>query len=158
MAEAEFQSHFSPNKPLEPDILSELESMQRLHDLSVEDLFYKWESYCIKLDLDAQAISLPTVRNLKQALLDDLEKTQRQAQVKPERRPAATPRPGAARGGDVFGMLDGLVPSTPATGGRLGRVAGGGSSLKRKMETPKGPASSPANGLGEQLKSLNGLG
>lgn len=164
MADAELQSFFARNQALEPDVLAELQSMMRLHDLSAEDLFFKWESYCIKMDLDAQAaVSLPNVRALKQDIQDALEKSHRQAQVKTERKVvAATPRAvnqGKAGGGDVFGMLDGLVPSTPVAGGKLNRSAAGGSgsALKRKMETPKGLGSSPAGGMKEQLKSMNGL-
>ena len=156
MAEEDLQPLFSPNKPLEPDVRAELESIQRLHDLSAEDLFFKWESYCIKLDLDAQSVDITAVRNLKQTIQDALEKSQRQVHVKTERRVAATPRQ-AHKGGDVFNMLDGLVPSTPATGGRLGRAPGSTGGVKRKLETPKGFTSSPVTGMAEQLKSMNGL-
>ncbi|KAF4443870.1 DNA polymerase alpha subunit B [Fusarium austroafricanum] len=152
----EIQIRFSPHKPLEPDVLSELESIMRLHGLSAEDLFFKWESYCIKLDLDAQDLTLEALRNLKQSIQDELENSHRKVQVKTERKVANTPR-GVAKGGDVFGMLDGLVPSTQASGAKLNRSAASGSAIKRKMETPKGPASSPATGMNEQLKSLNGL-
>lgn len=157
MAEDDLQSLFSPNKPLEPDVRTELESIQKLHDLSAEDLFFKWESYCIKLDIDAQELDITNVRNLKQNIQDALEKSHRQVHVKTERKVAATPRQ-AHRGGDVFGMLDGLVPSTPATGGRLGRAPGSASGVKRKLETPRAAyASSPVTGMAEQLKSMNGL-
>jgi DNA polymerase alpha subunit B len=156
MADADLQDRFSPNKPLEPDVLSELQSIMRLHSLSPEDLFFKWESYCIKLDTDAQIVTLEGLRNLKQSIQDELEKTQRQVHVKTERKVAATPR-GGAKGGDVFGMLDGLVPSTPGSGGKLSRTLATGSAFKRKMETPKGLTSSPATGMSDQLKSMNGL-
>ncbi|KAF5024877.1 hypothetical protein F66182_3035 [Fusarium sp. NRRL 66182] len=149
MADADLQAHFSPHKPLEPDLLSELESIMRLHGLSAEDLFFKWESYCIKLDLDAQAVTLEALRNLKQSVQDELENSHRKVKVKAERKVANTPR-----GGDVFGMLDGLVPSTPAAGGKLNRGAASG---KKKIEASKGLTSSPATGMNEQLKSLSGL-
>lgn len=143
MADAELQSRFSaPNKPLEPDVLSELESILRLHNLSAEDLYFKWESYCIKLDLDAQGVSLDAVRNLKQSIQDALEKSHQQVQVKSERKVVATPRAGA-KGSGMLGMLDGMMPSTPAAGGKLGRAPGTGSALKRKLNTPKGLTSSP---------------
>ena len=151
MADSEIQDRFSPNKPLEPDVLSELESIMRLHGLSAEDLYFKWESYCIKLDIDAQALNLESLRNLKQSIQDELENSHRKVHVKTERKVANAPR----GGGDVFGMLDGLVPSTPSSGGKLNR--GSGSAIKKKIDTPKGLTSSPATGMNEQLKSLNGL-
>ncbi|KAH6963913.1 DNA polymerase alpha subunit B N-terminal-domain-containing protein [Fusarium avenaceum] len=152
----DIQTRFSPHKPLEPDVLSELESIMRLHGLSAEDLFFKWESYCIKLDIDAQDLGLEALRNLKQSIQDELENSNRKVQVKAERKVANTQR-SAAKGGDVFGMLDGLVPSTPASGAKLNRGAASGSAVKRKLDTPKGLTSSPATGMNEQLKSLNGL-
>ncbi|KAM0363738.1 hypothetical protein ACHAO7_002045 [Fusarium culmorum] len=155
MADAEIQDRFSPNKPLEPDVLSELESIMRLHGLSAEDLFFKWESYCIKLDIDAQVLSLEALRNLKQSIQDELENSHRKVQVKSERKVASASR-GGNKGGDVFGMLDGLVPSTPASGSKLNRGAGG-SAIKKKLDTPKGLTSSPAKGMDDQLKSLNNL-
>lgn len=151
MADKELHAHFSPNKPLEPDVLSELQSILRLHDLSAEDLFFKWESYCIKLDIDAQAVSLSAIRSLKQTIQDALEKTTQRAQP----RVVGTPRPGANRAGgaDVFGVLDGLLPSTPMSGARL---AHRGSGMKKKLETPKFMGSSPVtSGMGDQLKAMN---
>lgn len=96
--------HFSPNGPLEPDVLAELQSTMRLHGLSAEDLFYKWESYCIRLGTEASAMSLPVVRNFKQSVQDELEKS---IHAQAERKAAATPRAvakGSARGGDVYNM------------------------------------------------------
>jgi DNA polymerase alpha subunit B len=157
MAGEEIQSRFAPNGTLEPDVLSELQSMARLHDISAEDLYFKWESYCIKMDVDAQAITLSNVRGLKQGIQDELEKSQQRVQLKSERKMAPTPRSKAGgKGGDVFGMLDGLVPSTPSTGGRLHKLPGsGGSSLRKRMDMQKDIPSSPAAGLNEQLKSMN---
>ena len=161
MAEtADVQSHFSPNKPLEPDILAELQSIMRLHDLSAEDLFFKWESYCIKLDVDTQSLSLQMIRNLKQSILDELERSQRQAHVKQDKRVGATPKqPAGGKGSNIFGMLDSLVPNTP--GSTNGRIRGdtAGSGLKRKkLDVAHEPMSSPSGSMADQLKSMNGLG
>ncbi|KAH6611242.1 hypothetical protein Trco_001262 [Trichoderma cornu-damae] len=158
MADEEIQSRFAPNGTLEPDVVSELQSMAKLHGISAEDLYFKWESYCIKMDVDAQAVTLSNVRGLKQSILDELEKSQRRVQLKSERKMAPTPRPKAgAKGADVFGMLDGLVPSTPATGGRLHKVVpgSGGGGLRKRMDAHKDMPSSPAAGLNEQLKLMN---
>ena len=89
---------------LQPDVAAELASIMRLHQLSAEDMFYKWESYCIKMDMDTSSLSIDTVRALKQNIQDALEKSTRmQAHVKQEKRPAATPR-GIVKTGDVFNM------------------------------------------------------
>ncbi|KAF9880984.1 DNA polymerase alpha primase associated subunit [Colletotrichum karsti] len=131
MAESELKEFFTTgDKGLEPDVLAELQSIVRLHEISAEDLFYKWESFCIKMDMDAMNPQLNHIRNFKKDLQDALEKANKQqTHIKTEKRSHATPR---ARGGDVFGMLDGLVPSTPSSG-RLNKP----NSLRKKAhETP----------------------
>ncbi|KAG5959911.1 hypothetical protein E4U56_004711 [Claviceps arundinis] len=153
MADTDIQTRFSPHKPLEQDVLYEIQSIIRLHDLSVDDLFFKWDAYCIRMDLDAQsALSLQNIRNLKHSIQDELEKSHRATQVRGERKVNAAPR--GVSGGDVFGMLDGLVPSTPALASRAAN-RGSGSELKRKMGGLK-VNSSPA-GISDQLKAMNGL-
>lgn len=153
MAETDIQSRFSPNNPLEPDVLYEIQSILRLHDFSVDDLFFKWDAYCIRMDLDAlSAISLQNIRNMKQSIQDELEKSHRATQVRSERKVTATPK--GDSGSDVFGMLDGLVPSTPAAGSKLGN-RGAGSGLKKRMDGLK-VNSSPA-GMRDQLKAMNGF-
>ncbi|KAH7369290.1 DNA polymerase subunit alpha B [Plectosphaerella cucumerina] len=135
MAAAELQEQFGQGtKPLEPDVLAELQSIIRIHELSAEDLFYKWESLCIKRDTDSSNVTLAAVRDLKQDIQDALEKSARQQpHIKTERRVGATPRAAARAGGaDVFSMIDGIVPNTPGTG-KLSKAA---SARKRALETP----------------------
>ncbi|KAL0943684.1 DNA polymerase subunit alpha B [Colletotrichum truncatum] len=160
MAESELQELFtSGDKGLEPDVLSELQSIMRLHELSAEDVFYKWESFCIKMDMDATNPQITHIRNFKKDIQDTLEKiNKQQTHIKSEKRGHGTPR---VRGGDVFGMLDGLVPSTPSSG-KLNKS----SSLRKKThETPtmsrvkaEIPSSSPdykgASRMEEQLNSM----
>lgn len=159
MSDEQIQQRFCAGGPIEPDVLSELQSIMRIHDLSIDDLFFKWESYCIRLDLPVQssALTLANVRNLKQNIQDDLEKTLRTGAAshapRSERKPTATPR--ANNNSDVFGMLEGMVPSTPGTAGKLGR-SGGGNSLRKKIASPH-VNSSPAGSMGDQLKSMNGV-
>ncbi|OAA74082.1 DNA polymerase alpha/primase associated subunit [Cordyceps fumosorosea ARSEF 2679] len=170
MADSELQRLFSASRAVEPDVAAELESMMRLHEVSAEDLFYKWESYCMKLDLDAgEALTLANVRNLKQSMMDELAKaaatpaTDMASKHKAERRATGTPRAaanGGGGGGDMYGMLDGLMPSTPTTArgsSKLGRAAApgsaGGNSLRKRMEASK-LASSPAGGMAEQLADM----
>jgi DNA polymerase alpha subunit B len=177
-SESELNKLFAAGgKELAPDVLAELRSIMRLHNLSSEDTFYKWESYCIKMELEASQMSLEMIRAFKQDIQDALEKsTRQQAHVKTEKRPTGTPR-SVVKTGDVFGMwvyrradlgriadvdrLDGLVPSTPATG-RLKA----GNLRKKALETPvsrlKGdiPSSSPDHKtptrMEEQLRALGG--
>lgn len=93
------------DKGLGQDVVVEMQSIMRLHNLSPQDLFFKWESYCIKLDMDETRPSYDKMRAFKQDLQDALEKTTRnQILSKPEKRVGATPRT-TAKGGDVFGML-----------------------------------------------------
>jgi hypothetical protein len=97
-----------PSTGLAPEILAELQSIMRLHQLGPQDLFFKWESYCIKMDRDDLTVTLAMLRALKQDIQDALERSSRahQVHVKTGKGVAglgATPRAGA-RGGEVNGM------------------------------------------------------
>lgn len=141
--ETELNELFAPpGKPLDQDILNELQSILRLHTLSAQELFYKWESYVIKMGVENTRMDYKTARDFKKDLQDSLDRESRykgqHSTSHRTARTAATPRAGA--GGDVFGMLDGLVGGTPSSA----RV----SSAKRKgagLETPS--AKAPKSGL-----------
>lgn len=94
------------DRPLEHNVLVELQSIMALHSLSAQDLFFKWESYCIKMDTDEMKLSVETLGALKQDLLDALERSNRshQVHIKTEKRTGATPRTASKNSGDVFGM------------------------------------------------------
>ncbi|KAJ1329445.1 DNA polymerase alpha subunit B [Microdochium nivale] len=113
------------NAELEPDVVAELKSIMNMHSLSVQDLFFKWESYCLKMEMADMKPSLTTIRALKQDIQDALVRSNRAhgAHIKQEKRPGATPRTVVKSSGDVFGMLDGLVPNTPGAA-KLGRSGG----------------------------------
>ncbi|KAJ4414245.1 DNA-directed DNA polymerase alpha subunit pol12 [Neurospora sp. IMI 360204] len=157
---AELNERFgTANTELSPDVIYELQSIMRLHELEVQDMFFKWESYCIKMDMDQPKMSMSIVRKFKQDLQDTLERANRaQAleQVKTEKRPGGTPRPGARNNSDVFGMLDGLT--TPAAR----RAAKLGSARKTPMGTPissrlkNEPVSSPMK-LEAQLDAMGAI-
>lgn len=156
---AELNERFgAANTELSPDVIYELQSIMRLHELDVQDMFFKWESYCIKMDMDQPKMSMSTVRKFKQDLQDTLERANRaQAleQVKTEKRQGGTPRPGARNNSDVFGMLDGLT--TPAAR----RAAKLGSARKTPMGTPisrlkNEPVSSPMK-LEAQLDAMGAI-
>lgn len=109
-------------QPLEPDVVVQLQSIMTMHALPVQELFYKWEAYCIKMDLplDQAALSMDRLRAFKQDLQDALERRNQEQQqqhqhggmpllgagshhkkIKTERL-AATPRNAAKS--DVFGL------------------------------------------------------
>ncbi|KXT13932.1 hypothetical protein AC579_2387 [Pseudocercospora musae] len=116
-AEAEINSFFAaPDTTLPPDVMTELLHIMQLMSLTPEDLFYKWDSYVITMGADTTKLDFKTVRDFKKTLQDALEQNSRKKHnIKNEsKRPAATPRAGGG-GGDVFGMLDGMVSNTPAS-------------------------------------------
>ncbi|KAL7625636.1 DNA-directed DNA polymerase alpha subunit pol12 [Parahypoxylon ruwenzoriense] len=154
MAEAELQElnewFRAPDKELEPDVVAELQSIMRMHSLSAQDLYFKWESYCIKMDMDGNNPSVDNLRALKQDIQDALERSNRthQVQIKTEKRPSGTPRAAFKGGSDVYGMLEGMVPNTPGTK-KLNKSASA-PQRRSQLETPsvsrvKGgvPGSSP---------------
>ncbi|KAK3326615.1 DNA polymerase alpha subunit B N-terminal-domain-containing protein [Apodospora peruviana] len=151
---AELNERFGTgNQELQPDVVAELQSIMRLHELDVQDLFFKWESYCIKMDMDEQKAPISTLRAFKQDLQDALERSNRtQANSKPEKRVGATPRTGTKNTADVFGMLDGLTTPGPGRSAKL-------SARRRQLDTPSvsrvkaEPASSPLK-LEDQMNSL----
>jgi DNA polymerase alpha subunit B len=95
------------DQQLEPDMLAELQSIMRMHSLSAQDLFFKWESYCIKMDMDDMKLSVDNLRSLKRDIQDALERENRNHNAhvaKSEKRVGATPRTAVKSNGDVFGM------------------------------------------------------
>lgn len=120
-------------------VLLELQSILRLHAISPQELFYKWESYSIKMGAEATKLDLSTARDFKKDLNEALERESRgkHARSTEKSRVGATPRAGA---GDIFGTMDGLIPNTP----RLGSLNHtNGSTVKRRsnFETPAPKAS-----------------
>ena len=103
---AELNELFAASFPggLPKDVLAELQSILRVHSITAEELFYKWESYSIKMGEETK-LSMDTVRAFKQDVQEALEretrgKTGRQV----EKRAAITATPRATAGADMFGM------------------------------------------------------
>ncbi|EAQ86329.1 hypothetical protein CHGG_07582 [Chaetomium globosum CBS 148.51] len=137
----------SGTKDLEADVVAELKSIMGMHQLSVQDLFFKWESYGMKMGMDDFKASIDHLRAFKQNLQDELVRSNRsQVHIKTEKRGGATPRV-AKGGGDVFGMLDGLA--TPGAGRTktIGRRTPAVSRVKAE------PTSSPLK-MEDQLNAL----
>ncbi|CAK7200974.1 DNA-directed DNA polymerase alpha subunit pol12 [Sporothrix eucalyptigena] len=146
-------------QPLEPDVVVQLQSIMNMHGLPVQELFYKWEAYCIKMDLvlDPATLTMDRLRAFKQDLQDALERRNQTAtaagsvhKVKMERM-AATPR----RGGDVFGLLGVTTPS-PATAKAAAGKKGTPSKLVEDLATltPASPFADRPN-AGEVVEVLN---
>ncbi|KAF2190012.1 DNA polymerase alpha 70 kDa subunit [Zopfia rhizophila CBS 207.26] len=140
---------------LPPEILHELQSMLRLYSVSPEELYFKWEAYSMKIGPDSTQLNLKTARDFKRNIQDTLERESRgKAQIRSGGvKTAPTPRAGT---GDVFGMLDSLVPNTPRPGALNGSHS---STVKRKsnFETPGGKVSK-ANEMSSPGSSLTPKG
>jgi DNA polymerase alpha subunit B len=95
----------APGTELEPDVLTELQSIMRLHSIPPQELFYKWESYSIKMGSDDLKLDIDSARALKKDVQDGLEREVRsKAHVRSaDKRGGATPR-NVSSNGDVFGM------------------------------------------------------
>jgi DNA polymerase alpha subunit B len=150
-AEAELNEHFAGSFPdgIPKDILSELLSMLRIHSIPAEELFYKWESYSIKMG-EGVTLTMQTVRGFKQDVQEALERESRDKIGRhTEKRSAnmGTPRGAAAASGDMFGMFDQLTPNTSHS-----RAGNGFGSAKRKAEltSPATPRVSKFEKLGSQ--------
>ena len=91
---------------LPPDVLGELQSTLRLHSMSPQELFYKWESYCIKMGSAETKLNLDTARAFKKDIQEVLDRETRgktHMRGSEKRTVHATPR-AVANTDDVFGM------------------------------------------------------
>lgn len=104
--EEDLKAHFAPaNDQLQPEILSELESMLRLYSISPQELFFKWESYSIKMGSDDTKLDLKTSRDFKKDIQESLERENRgKSNAKHAEKKAITATPRSGGGSDVFGM------------------------------------------------------
>ncbi|KAL1296568.1 hypothetical protein AAFC00_000066 [Neodothiora populina] len=124
-----------PNAPLPQDVLGELQSLVRVHSLSPQELFFKWEAYSLKMGGENSRVDYKTVRDFKKDLQDALERESRgrvHLQSASKRNVNATPR--NANTGDVFGVLDSLVTGTPVSKSAAGK-------RRNNFETPSAKAS-----------------
>ncbi|RMZ75916.1 hypothetical protein DV738_g5230, partial [Chaetothyriales sp. CBS 135597] len=164
-----FNALFSPTgNGVSPDVLGVLESIQRLFSLPPQEIFYKWESYCLKMGAEETKLDLDTVRMFQKDLQHNFE---REAQAKQSARGSekkiavsATPRPTAS--GDVFGMLDELTPNIRNSGSVKRRSAFETPAPKKvnradprsaggKIETATGVPFEQRQNAGQVLESLN---
>jgi DNA polymerase alpha subunit B len=90
---------------LPKDVLSELQSLLRVHSIAPQELFYKWESFCLKMGAEETKLNLETVRLFKRDVQETLERESRSKtgrQTEKKNVTTATPRAGTTT--DVFGM------------------------------------------------------
>ncbi|KAI7574638.1 DNA polymerase alpha 70 kDa subunit, partial [Hortaea werneckii] len=133
---------------LPDDVAAELQHIVRLLDLNPQEVFFKWESYVIKMGVESTKLDLKTVRDFKKDLQDALERESR-AKGQPvahggsAKKTSATPR---ATGGDVFGMLDGMVtPSVARSSGAHTKRKAANFDTPASKSTKAGLNSSPAD-------------
>lgn len=104
---AELNELFAGSAPdgIPKDVLAELQSILRVHSISPQELFYKWESYCLKMGSEETKLNLESVRALKHDVQESLERESRgRAGRQTEKRGAPMNTPRAAATTDVFGM------------------------------------------------------
>lgn len=104
---AELNELFATSAPdgLPNDVLAELQSILRVQLISPQELFYKWESYCLKMGAEETKMNLETVRLFKRDVQDSLERESRgRAGRQTEKRSTVTATPRAGMASDVFGM------------------------------------------------------
>lgn len=103
----ELNELFSPSPDgLPSDIMGELQSMLHLYSTTPQDLFYKWESYSLKMGSENTKLDLRTTREFKNDIQDALERESRgKVPVRGSDKKAvgAASRVNASDG-DVFGM------------------------------------------------------
>ncbi|GAB7356616.1 hypothetical protein MBLNU459_g7338t2 [Dothideomycetes sp. NU459] len=123
----------APDTELQQDVLGELQSVVRVHSLSPQELFFKWEAYSIKMGPDTR-MDYKTARDFKKDLQDALERESRgkaHTHSASKRSTAATPR--SSNTGDVFGVLDGIMAGTPQSRTTM-------SKRRNNFETPSAKA------------------
>ena len=143
--DSELKKLFFPHKgESPPEVLTELQSIMRLHSLSPQDLFFKWESYSMKLGLENRRIDLKTARDFKKDINDALEReTRGRMHPRPseKRGVGATPRAAKATGDDVFGIIDSLSNATPTSSTRNAAATNG--KRKNEFDTPAPKVNKP---------------
>lgn len=105
MARSQLDELFTaPDATLPGDVAGELESIMRIHSLSEQELFFKWEAYSIKPGTDGSTITYKVVRDFKKDLQDALERESRaKTHVQSaSKKSTATPRGNASS--DLYGV------------------------------------------------------
>lgn len=109
----ELNSLFAPTSDngLPQDVLELLESILRLYGLPAQELFYKWDAYCLKMGPEDTVLDLATARMFKKDVEDSMERNHPSRQAERKIAVTATPKT-ATKSNGVYGMLDELTPGT----------------------------------------------
>jgi len=91
---------------LPPDVLGVLESTLRLHSISAEELFIKWEVYCLKMGSEETKLDLETARMFQKDVQESLERGHqgKHSARTMDKKSAVSATPRAVTHGDIFGM------------------------------------------------------
>ena len=94
---------------LAPEILDVLESILRVQSLATDELFIKWEVYCLKMGSEETKLDLATARMFAKDVQDSVERGERtqtgpKSAVKSDRKTHVHATPRATGNSDVFGM------------------------------------------------------
>ncbi|KAK6521136.1 DNA-directed DNA polymerase alpha subunit pol12 [Arthrobotrys conoides] len=101
---------------LPDEVMAELQNMLRIYNIDAEELFFKWEEYCLKMGEDIK-LNLKNITTFKNDAREQFEIEMR-AKSKTTHAPATRGVQRTAKNtGDVFNMLDGLTPATPRSAG-----------------------------------------
>jgi len=85
-------------------VLTELQLMTRLYNISAEELDFKWQAYSMKIGGEDNKLDLKTARDFKKTLQDTLERESRGKVQQRSDAKRAAPTPRAAKGGDMYDM------------------------------------------------------
>ena len=139
---------FAPaGSALPADVVNELLVIMRLHTLSAQEMFFKWESYVIKMGVENIRMEYKSVREFKKDLQDALERESRSkghVMQSTNKKTAPTPRAGGG-GGDVFDMLDGMTSATPGPKSNASKRKAGNFATPAAKSVKNGVNSSPSD-------------
>ena len=94
-----------PATEVEPDVLTELQSILRLHSIEPQELSYKWEAHAIRMGVDSSKMDLSTIRAFKKDLQELLERDARgKSHMKSVDKRGAFATPRVGKGNNVVGM------------------------------------------------------
>ena len=109
-AKETLNARFDPTgNGLTADILDILESVLRIHSLTADELFIKWEVYCLKMGSEETKLDIETARMFSKDVQDLVERGERtqsgpKSAIKTDRKGNVHATPRAGGNTDVFGM------------------------------------------------------